>query len=68
MAHILIEIDRGAGWQTRQEGDLDITADALAAHLAAYTVGNHRAFLDGRLVASSQRHRNGRVAVTRHDA
>lgn len=68
MARILIEIDRGAGWHTRHEGEADITADALADYLRAYAVGNHRAFLDGHLVASTERRRNGRVVVTRHDA
>jgi hypothetical protein len=71
MAHIRIELDRfdGQGWQVRQEGDADVTAEQIAAMLPSYTVQYpHRAFIDGAMVASSERRRNGRVIVTRHDA
>ena len=69
MADIRIEMDRGNGWEVRQEGAADVTADALANMLPGYTVQYpHRAFVDGVLVASSERRRNGRVVVTRHDA
>jgi hypothetical protein len=67
MANILIEIDRGFGWQVRNEGFCEATTDQVAAQLACYTVGNHRAFIDGILVASSEQRRNGRIVVTRHD-
>lgn len=68
MAHVRIEIDRGAGWQVRQEGNAPVTADEVAAILPAYTLAHpHRAYLDGVLIASSERKRNGRVVVTRHD-
>ena len=66
MAHIRIEMDRGNGWETRQEGAADVTADDLIAMLPSYTLAYpHRAFLDGVLVATSKRKRNGRVVVTR---
>jgi len=68
MPHVLIQYDRGDGWQTRQEGDADITADALADLLPGYSLQfPHRAYLDGNLVASSEIGRNGRVKVIRHD-
>lgn len=67
--HVRIEIDRGYGWQVRQEGDADVTADQVAAQLPALTLTYpHRAFINGALVASSERRRNGRVIVTRHDS
>lgn len=66
MAHILIQMDRGNGWETRQEGDAAISSDDLAAMLPSFTLTYpHRAFLDGVLVATSERKRNGRVVVTR---
>lgn len=69
MASIRIEMDRGNGWEVRQEGDAAVTAADLVAMLPSYTVSYpHRAFLDGALVASSDRKRNGRVVVVRHDA
>lgn len=53
MAKVLIEIDRGNGWQVRQEGEAEITADALADQLPAYCLQYpHRAFLDGVLIAT----------------
>lgn len=68
MAHIVIELDRGNGWQVRQEGDADVTAQQLADMLPSYTLQYpHRAFINGNLVASSERRRNGRVIVTRYD-
>jgi len=69
MANIRIEMDRGAGWEVRQEGTASVTVADLAAMLPAYTLTYpHRAWLDGVLVATSERKRNGRVIVTRHDA
>lgn len=69
MAHIRIEMDRGDGWEPRQEGVSSVTADALAMILPSYTLSYpHRAFRDGVLIASSERRRNGRVIVTRHDS
>lgn len=67
MAHIRIEMDRGRGWETRQEGDADVTADRLAEMLPAYAAQYaHRAFLDGALVASVSRVA-GKVRLVRHD-
>lgn len=69
MAHIVIEMDRGMGWEVRQQGTVDVTAQQVADMLPAYTLEYpHRAFINGTLVASSERRRNGRVIVTRHDA
>jgi hypothetical protein len=69
MANIRIEMDRGIGWEIRQEGDAAVTAAELVAMLPAYTLSYpHRAFLDGALIANSDRKRNGRVVITRHDA
>lgn len=68
MAQVRIEMDRGNGWEVRQEGDAEVTADDLAAMLPRYTIQHpHRAFIGGAMVASSERKRNGRVIVTRHD-
>ena len=51
MAHIRIEMDRGRGWEVRQEGDADTTAEALVEMLPGYASQySHRAFLDGALV------------------
>ena len=51
MAHVRIEIDRGNGWQVRQEGDCDVTEAALLAMVPSYVIGNpHRFFIDGRLI------------------
>lgn len=70
MAHIRIEIDRGYGWQIRQEGDLDMPVAEMIATLPAYTIQYpHRLFVDGALVASSSVTRaGGKVTVVRHDA
>lgn len=71
MAHVIVEMDRGAGWETRQEGDIDITADQLAAQMPHYAITYpHRAFLDGVLIAEAQRPygRRGKVRMVRHDA
>lgn len=64
MANVLIEMDRGAGWEVRQEGAADVTFDALIAMLPAYcTAYSHRATLDGVVIATARRARNGRVIV-----
>lgn len=71
MAQVRIEMDRGNGWEVRQEGAVDITADALAGMLAAYAIQfPHRAFLNGNLVASATRPHGlrGKVRLVRHDA
>ncbi len=71
MAHVVIEMDRGAGWETRQEGAIAITADQLAAQMPHYAIQYpHRAFLDGALIAEAQRPhgRRGKVVLVRHDA
>ena len=68
MAHVRVEMDRGGGWEVRQDGHADVTVDALAALMPAYSVAYpHRAFIEGCLFVSSERRRNGRVVVTRHD-
>lgn len=52
MAHVRIEMDRGNGWTTRQEGHVAATAADLAKVLPGYALQYpHRAWLDGRLVA-----------------
>jgi hypothetical protein len=69
MANVRIEMDRGAGWETRQEGALVITANQLAAQMPHYAIQYpHRAFLDGVLVAEAQRPhgRRGNVVLVRH--
>ena len=69
MAQVRIEMNRGEGWEVRQEGVSSVTADGLAMLLPSYTLAfPHRVFRDGVLIASSERRRNGRVIVTRHDA
>jgi hypothetical protein len=66
MAQIRIEMDRGEGWQTRQEGEMDLNADALAAHLPSYcSQYPHRAFLDGKLVAEVTKPRYLKSTVVR---
>lgn len=51
MAHIRIEIDRGLGWQVRQEGDFTIAAEELRAKMSCYAVSYpHRFWLDGVLI------------------
>lgn len=70
MAHIVIEMDRGCGWETRQEGDIAITADQLAAQMPHYAIQYpHRAFFDGALIAEAKRPhgRRGKVVLVRHD-
>jgi len=54
MAKVRIELNRGRGWEMRQEGDHPITADELAASLGGYAVQYpHRAYLDGVLIATA---------------
>jgi hypothetical protein len=51
MARIKIELNRGNGWQVRQEGDCDVTEAALIAMMPSYAIQYpHRAFIDGKLV------------------
>lgn len=55
MAHIRIEMDRGNGWEQRQEGDCDVTAGQLREMLPGYAIQYpHRALLDGEVVAEAQ--------------
>lgn len=71
MANIRIEMDRGMGWETRQEGEIEITADALASTMPAYAIQYpHRAFIDGTLIVEAQRPhgRRGNPVIVRHDA
>lgn len=71
MAHIRIEMDRGEGWEVRQEGAVDVTAAAMADMLPAYAIQYpHRVFLDGALVAEALRPHGlrGKVRLVRHDA
>jgi len=71
MAQVRIEMDRGAGWEVRQEGVADVTADALADMLPSYAIQYpHRAFLNGDLVATATRPhgQRGKVRMLRHDA
>ena len=66
MVNVVIEMDRGMGWEVRQEGAADVTADDLIATLPAYcTAYSHRAILDGVVIATARRARNGRVVVSR---
>lgn len=70
MSKIRIEMDRGAGWETRQEGECQITAEDLANMLPSYAIQYpHRAFVDGALVVEAQRPhgRRGKVVLVRHD-
>ena len=66
MANIRIEMDRGAGWEVRQEGSAEgVTARDLVDYLPAFAIQYpHRAFLDGVLVAEAQRP-HGRRGKTR---
>jgi hypothetical protein len=69
MAHVVIEMNRGDGWEVRQEGDVDVTAAALADMLPAYAISYpHRAFIDGTLVAEALRPHGlrGKVRLVRH--
>ena len=69
MAHVVIEMNRGMGWEVRQEGDIEITADKLASFLPSYSIQYpHRALLDGVLIASTKRTSHNRIKVVRHDA
>ncbi len=71
MAQIRIEMDRGMGWEVRQEGAADVTADALAASLPSYAIQYaHRAFIDGVLIAEAQRPHGarGKARLVRHGA
>jgi hypothetical protein len=55
----------------RQEGAVDVTADALAGMLPGYAIQYpHRAFIDGNLVAEARRPhgRRGKAVLVRHDA
>ena len=55
MAHVRIEMDRGRGWEMRQEGEADVTADQLREQLPAYAIQYpHRAILDGEVVVEVQ--------------
>jgi hypothetical protein len=52
--HIRIEMDRGAGWELRSEGDADATVDHVREQLDAYAIQYpHRAWVDGELVATA---------------
>lgn len=69
MAQVRIEMDRGDGWEVRQEGAVDLTAEALADMLPRYAIQYpHRAFIDGRLIAEALRPHGlrGKVRLVRH--
>lgn len=70
MANIRIEMDRGNGWEVRQEGEIiAITSEHLVAQLPHYAIQYpHRAFLDGALIAEARRPhgRRGKVVIVRH--
>jgi hypothetical protein len=74
MAHLVIEMDRGMGWEVRSQGDANgVDAAALVEYLPAFAIQYpHRAFLDGVLVAEAQRPhgRRGKVVVVKiaHEA
>lgn len=57
MAHLAIEMDRGRGWECRQEGEIpnDTTIDQIALGLRAFADSHyrHRARLNGVVVAWS---------------
>jgi len=56
MAHVRIEMDRGKGWEVRQEGDMNLTAEELIRLLPDYCIQySHRVFLDGKLIATGER-------------
>lgn len=49
---IRIEMNRGKGWEVRQEGAATVTVEQIQAALPAYCIQYpHRAFIDGVLVA-----------------
>lgn len=55
MNTVKIEVNRGAGWMVRVEGEMEITAEALSRSLTSYAAHYpHRAFLDGVLVAVAE--------------
>jgi hypothetical protein len=56
MAYLRIEIDRGAGWQVRAEGEVgEVSDDQITDALAAYAIKYpHRAYVDGVLFAEAQ--------------
>lgn len=67
---VKIEMNRGLGWEVRQEGEMPITADQVAAMLPAYAIQYpHRASLNGILIATAERPhgRRGVVRMVRHD-
>ena len=65
MAHVKIEMDRGLGWETRQEGDCAVTADRLRELLPLYALQYpHRIFLDGVLFGEARASRYGNPIVT----
>lgn len=71
MASIRIEMDRGNGWEVRQEGEAAVTADDLASRAISYSISYpHRFFLDGVLIASTARPHGlrGKARLTRYDA
>ena len=55
MTHVRIEMDRGAGWELRHEGDVaDLTEAAALEHLQTYALQyRHRAIMDGRIVGEA---------------
>ena len=58
MANVRIEMDRGMGWETRNEGECSLEpiagTEGLPAYIAGYaTRWPHRAFVDGVLVAEA---------------
>jgi hypothetical protein len=70
MTTVRIEMDRGNGWEIRQEGEIAVTAADLANMLPGYAIQYpHRAFIDGALVVEAQRPhgRRGKVVLVRHD-
>lgn len=70
MAQVRVEMDRGNGWEVRQEGEIAVTAEDLANMLPGYAIQYpHRAFIDGALVVEAQRPhgRRGKVVLVRHD-
>jgi hypothetical protein len=71
MANIRIEMDRGNGWEVRQEGAADVTADDLVSRAIGYSISYpHRFFLDGALIASTTRPHGlrNKARLIRHDA
>jgi hypothetical protein len=55
MAHILIQMNRGNGWEIRAEGDMDVTLDQVRESLPAYAIQYpHRAFVNGELIGEAQ--------------